>query len=69
MELLGGAGLNEMKSIQAWFDLIPYLPNDQKIESQAIAKVKNVAKHFPILAGELGIHLYTPDYNGMFNSD
>ena len=97
MEFLGGARPNEMKSIQAWFDIIPYLTNDQKIWRKAagnfsklkaagftvpwndiliatIAKEKGVAvyahdKHFPILAKELGVILYTPGYNGMFNPD
>lgn len=97
MEFLGGARPNEMKSIQAWFDIIPYLPNDQRIWRNAaenfsklrdagftlpwndiliatIAKEKGVAvyahnRHFTILARELGVRLYTPGYNGMFNPD
>ncbi len=31
MEFLGGARTNEIGEIKAWFDLIPYLTNDQKI--------------------------------------
>ena len=34
MEFLGGAGLKEVAGIKAWFDLIPYLTNDQKIWRQ-----------------------------------
>jgi len=97
MEFLGGARPNEMKTIQPWFDIIPYLPNDQKVWRRAaanfatlraagftvpwndiliatIAHEKGVAvyahdKHFIILAKELGVRLYTPGYNGMFNPD
>lgn len=97
MEFLGGASPNEMKTIQAWFEIIPYLPNDQKIWRKTasnfsklraagftlpwndiliatIAHEKGVTvyahdKHFLILAKELGVRLYTPGYNGMFNSD
>jgi predicted nucleic acid-binding protein len=31
MEFLGGARPSEMKNIQGWFNIIPYLTNDQKI--------------------------------------
>ena len=31
MEFLGGARPSEMKAIQSWFNIIPYLSNDQKI--------------------------------------
>ena len=35
MEFLGGARPKEVAGIKAWFDLIPYLTNDQKIWRQA----------------------------------
>lgn len=35
MEFLGGAFPHEREKIQAWFDIIPYLPNDQKIWRKA----------------------------------
>lgn len=97
MEFLGGARPEEMKRIQTWFNIIPYLKNDPKIWRLAatnyarlrsagsavpwndiliatLALEKNVAvyahdKHFPIMRDVLGILLYQPGYNGMFNSD
>lgn len=35
MEFLGGARKNEIATIQAWFDIIPYATNDQKIWRKA----------------------------------
>lgn len=35
MEFLGGAFPHERPKIQAWFDVIPYLPNDQKLWRKA----------------------------------
>lgn len=47
MEFLGGAFPHERPKIQAWFDIIPYLPNDQKIwrraaETYAELRIKGV---------------------------
>jgi len=35
MEFLGGAAPRERPRIQAWFDILPYLPNDQKLWRKA----------------------------------
>ncbi len=42
MEFLGGARPSEMKRIQSWFNIIPYLSNDQKIW-------RKVAVHFSLV--------------------
>jgi hypothetical protein len=97
MEFLGGTGENEMKRIQVWFNIIPYVKSDPKIWRLAAANharlraarftvpwndiliatlslEKNMAvyahdKHFSIMRDVLGILLYQPGYNGMFNPD
>lgn len=97
MEFLGGARPNEMQSIKGWFDLVPYVRNDQKVWLEAaenfskiraagytipwndvliatIALAKSVRvyapdKHFRIMSETLGLRLYTPGYNGMFNPE
>ena len=46
--------------------------NDILIATIAIEKQLQVYahdKHFPQMAETLGVHLYTPGYNGMFNPD
>ena len=46
--------------------------NDILIASIAIEKKVTVYahdKHFPVMAEHLGLRLYTPGYNGMFNPD
>jgi len=42
MEFLGGARPNEMKAIQRWFDIMPYLKNDQKIWRKAAENYSKV---------------------------
>lgn len=37
MEFLGGATPGERPRLQAWFDIVPYLPNDQKLWRKAAA--------------------------------
>ena len=97
MEFLGGARAEEMKKIDAWFALVPYVGNNQKLWKKAagnFAKLRSAGftvpwndiliatitiekqlqvyahdRHFPQMAESLGVHLYTPGYNGMFNPD
>lgn len=37
MEFLGGARPQERPKLQAWFDIVPYAPNDQKLWRKAAA--------------------------------
>ena len=97
LEFLGGARPHEMPRIQSWFDILPYVKNDQKlwrIGAGNFAKLRAAGftvpwndvliatlalekdfavyahdKHFPIMRNVLGIRLYVPGYNGMFNPD
>jgi len=55
MEFLGGARPNEVKKMKAWFDLIPYLGNDQKIW-------RKVATNY----GKLRADGYTVPWNDIF---
>lgn len=50
MEFLGGAYAREREKLKKWFDVIPYLPNDQKLwrkasETYATLRAKGVTRH------------------------
>ena len=68
-EIWRNAAMNFSKLKAAGFT-IPW--NDILIASIAIGKNVTVYahdKHFPVMAEQLGLRLYTPGYNGMFNPD
>jgi hypothetical protein len=97
MEFIGGARVNEMERIRAWFDLVPYVRNDLKIWREAAVNFSKLKaeghtipwndiliativksnslrvyakdKHFETMAEVLGVMIYQPGYNGMYNAE
>lgn len=71
MEFLGGARPNEMPKIQSWFDIIPYVQQDQQIWRKAAQNFSKLqAKGFKLpwndiliatIAIEKGAHVYARD--------
>ena len=95
LEVMGGARLEERRKLTDYFEVIPYLPVNEKDWAAAILMswklrekghivkwndilIATVAhrrdirvfardKHFDIMRDVLGIGLYQPGYNGMYN--
>ena len=71
MEFLGGAKAREREKLKKWFDVIPYLPNDQKLwrkasETYATLRAKGLTAPWndiiiATLTMETGCRVYSVD--------